>query len=1156
MKKINPNITRFPKATLKKSPPKLKKFDNPSVLDGPRDQLDLTDARKEVKRRKSFGRKVMEAGLYTTMGISAVAGIVGGGAVATNVDVVMEAMNQDQPVTTFAQDFQNSQKADTGKGSSAPTILDLSKEGIDLSQLPQDLDLQTESHSAQVSLSGEKTQAVVNHFSQSGTVQEGLTKQLKVVEGKVYQAIQRIDIKGGETLLTARVPFPSGDGSLVQIAGVDVPVGLNKLELEELPLVISYEVDPIKTGLQVDLKPANVERAPLPEGAKHALHLSSIRAEITHPEQGNIPISGRVKLSLDDGAATQRAMDSTNDPAKKAALGKRLEQIKKIQKLGKEQNLDSILDSVTREREIEFSGHLQGTSERMGDGTLHAWLTPDQDGDQRGDIQLTGELHTAAVDDIQFIPDQIKQSTQTKPEGRLEKFIETKISETIDSAAHSAIPKVLDGLRGTVQSKIQERFQTVVGKIEGKVDGMLDQSLDAVDSSLSDLGIDLKEIDIDAKTGDLVASINSESPLKEVLGPKIKISGQPGSSIENKSSTSKTPSTIVPIAARSKVQPSLSKPSVIIPGSSAREFLGELIEQPAVQEAFDSVTAETRSKIESTASNISGPSGKIRVDVDIPFPSNQQVDSPLGGISKLARKNIPFTAKYQVDDFGLDLKLDIQPVEVEEAVRPEAAKGNGVFLGAVKVGTGAMKTTVSGNVQLQKHQTQGGAPWAETALKEAFDQQDFGFQGDVSVGETESLFYVWVVPDHTGDGKADIAVAHRSLKSGAEDLKIGVSRVTDRTPSKDGSKSGLGQKLNGVVGQVIQDQIIQSGDKITENVAKILQRKVGDFLQDGSNQASAQLNGELSKLYSKIGKLEVPIPAGMQIPGADMSLKLGNVNVIGDNIVSEYSNQRLDSLSDVTSSLRSAAKQTEARPGELQAHVPGAVFNRLLADKSDGGSFDWNHLFDQAADKSNAIQHLKLAENDQGKPISPSIRMVDGRPTLTIQVDGQTNGIATPVSGGLKLLPGFVGDGLGWISDNTVGKLLGSRLQTEIQVPLELDVQDGKLDIGTGEVKFASPREKDFNIVDILPTRMLSSLITDGVAEAMGPEAVNKLLEKADVDADLSEYGVEWTRADLSGEEGKVPNLTVGVTIGKDLSGLVEQASSKIASQGANGNLR
>lgn len=233
-------------------------------------------------------------------------------------------------------------------------------------------------------------------------------------------------------------------------------------------------------------------------------------------------------------------------------------------------------------------------------------------------------------------------------------------------------------------------------------------------------------------------------------------------------------------------------------------------------------------------------------------------------------------------------------------------------------------------------------------------------------------------------------------------------------------------------------------------------------------------------------------------------------------------------------------------PGELRAHVPGVVFNRLLEDTSQGGPLDWNNILEKAADDSSAIKKLELAKNDQGETISPHIRVIDGMPTLTIQLDGDTNGIASPVSGAARLLPGFVGDGLGWLTDNTVGAVLGSRLQTEVQVPLDFGVQDGQLKIKTGEVKFASPEDVDIDFVDILPTRLLSGLITDGVASAFGPDAVNEMLQKQNIGADLSQFGLQWTRVDVQGNEGEAPNLTVGVTLGENLPDMIGKKAGEI----------
>ena len=113
-------------------------------------------------------------------------------------------------------------------------------------------------------------------------------------------------------------------------------------------------------------------------------------------------------------------------------------------------------------------------------------------------------------------------------------------------------------------------------------------------------------------------------------------------------------------------------------------------------------------------------------------------------------------------------------------------------------------------------------------------------------------------------------------------------------------------------------------------------------------------------------------------------------------------------------------------------------------------------------------------------------------------------------------------------------------------MPLDFGVRDGQLKIKTGEVKFASPEDVDLNLVDILPTRLLSGLITDGVASAFGPDAVNEMLQKQNIGADLSQFGLQWTRVDVQGSEGKAPNLTVGVKLGENLPDMIGRKAGEI----------
>lgn len=1151
LKQIDTKVTRFSGAPIRR---KHLTTDTGTLSSGiPTDEVELHKRDPELKAKeakKSLGRHVLEKGLSGVLLATSLAGALAGVGVSTNSEVIKEAMNQEQTVFMFGQNLHSQKTSQAAKPSTAPKVIDVTPdEATGLEGIQDHLNLKTTEHSVTATLGAEKTQALVNHFRQSEVVQGSLQSQLKTAETKVNEALKRVEISPGETLLSARVPFPSGDGSILQLGKMDLNVGLKKLAMEELPLVLSYEVAPIETGLQVKLSQANVDEATLPSGVDHGVHLGSVRAEVTHPDSCKIPLSGKVKVDLDDGSATRRALENTTDPATREALQARLAQIERIQKLAKDQNLEPLLDFVTENREVEFSGCLQGEGNRVADGLVHAWLTPDHDNDQRGDVRLSGELYTAALDGMQFKADRIhhKRSERVQ-EGGVYGFIQTKIAESIEQGARDAVPQVMSTLRGTVESKIQERFRAELGKVETQVDQTFDQTLDAAEKSGAGVGLDLERIDVDAKTGNLVAELDSKGPINETLGPRITIGAKKteaaqGPVVSPSAQTDDGP-TLVRVVENSTVKVDHSQPSVVIPGSSARRFLNELIKQPEVQEAFQTMTEGARSQIEKSATDLEGPSGSVNVDVAIPFPSQKNIDSPLGPIPELAEKNIPFQADYQIDNFGLALKLDVKPVEVEEAVRPKGVKEDAVFIGAIQVGTQPMTSAVKGQVQLHKGETRGGAEWAEQALDGAFKDQNFGFKSQVSVGETQSLFYIWVVPDNTGDGKADVAVAHRSLKTGAEALRVQVDEVTHQKKDGEAQPQGLGGKLNGVVSRVIEDQLEKSGDRLGGTVSKILESRVQEFLGAGSSQMGEQINSQLGDLYSKIGNLEIPVPEGMNVPGGKLKLELGKVKVEGDSIVSEYGNERTREI--LAGRTTHETDSQVVAPGELRAHVPGELINRMLADKSNGGPLDWNSLLGKAVEDSSAVKSLELAKDSDGKTISPKIRTINGKPTLTIQLDGDTNGIATPVSAGFRLLPGFVGDGLGWLSDNTVGAVLGSRLQTEVQIPLEFGVRDGTLKVGTGDVKFKTPADLGFNIVDILPTRLLSGLITDGIASAFGPDSVDAMLKKQNINADLSDFGLEWTRVEVKGEEGKTPNLTVGVTLGQKLPEMVGERANEI----------
>jgi len=376
---------------------------------------------------KSLGRRVFEKSLQGILLASSVVGAFSGIGIATNADVLKEAMNQEQPIQVFGQTRETDSNQGDGQApaqspasQSDARTLDVSPLNKPLAQFQDKVQIQTTQRGISASLEGQNAQALVNHFRDSEGVQEKIASQLLQAEQQINTALSAVKIPNGETLLTARVPFPSGEGSLLQVRGVDIPVGMRKLALEELPLVLNYEIDTVDTGMNVKLQRTEVDRATLPDGATKGIHLGAVRAEVQHGRENTIPVSGRVRVSIDDGAATRRALQKSNDPVQRKALQARLQQIERLQKLAKGQNIDSLLDFVTQDREVEFSGKLHSSSKRVADGTVHAWLTPDHDQDQRADVQLSGELYTAALDSMTFHADKLHHTeSQSMKDGGL-----------------------------------------------------------------------------------------------------------------------------------------------------------------------------------------------------------------------------------------------------------------------------------------------------------------------------------------------------------------------------------------------------------------------------------------------------------------------------------------------------------------------------------------------------------------------------------------------------------------------------------------------------------------------------------------------------------------------------------------------------------------
>ncbi len=1084
----------------------------------------------QPKPEPGWGRRLAKIGLGALSLSGSIAGVGTGLAVMTNYEVVQEAFTQTGPVYGFARDLNASQ---TSPEVAEPTMVNVSPNG-DISRLQNHLDVTTTETSLTANLEGEKAQAVLNTLRQSQKVQTALNGELAEVQVKINQKLRELNIKPGEALLEARIPFPTGEGSLIQLGQLDIPVGLNQLEMEELPLVLKYELDTLDSGVQVELQPTEVERAPLPQGVRSGLHLVSARAEASHPDLTQTRFSGRVKLALDDGSATRRALEKTHDPARRALLESRLERIERLQGAIEAQNLGPLLDFALGHRELTFDGHLAGPGENMGQGEVHAWLVPDQDGDQRADVRLASKLELPVLQVVQYQAEEVNHAA-TRESG-LAGRLQDEISARIETAAKKALPSVLDGLRGTIDGEVRKAIEKELVKAEGDLNRILDETLDSVAISTQGVGLDLSTLDVERGSSNLKASLRStEGTLRETLGPRVTVRKRPHNE-EETPVLEMEPMVLVPASDSSAIALKAGEPTIVVPGASARRFLGSILENPETQAAFDSLTLGARQQLGEKASNLPGLSGSIHLDVEIPFPSRANVASPLGPIPQMEAKNVPLRADYEVDSLGIDLKLQARLRNVDQAVRPRELGEDAVFLGAISVASEPFTSEVNGRVGVQKLETEGGAPWAETALDEAFLGQNFDFETEVSLDETEAMFYLWLGPDTNGDGRADVAISHRTLNTGAEGVAVTVKSVN----SEQGElalSSRLGGRLNGIVNRVVQTQIQQSAEKLRGVISTVLENEVDGLLEKGSDKIGDLLNERLPGMYQKLENLEVPLPRELA-PGGNLDVGLNELTVSGDSLIVSYGDQRTAELLRGTEPAGIQAR--ELAPGELVVSLPGELVNRLVADQAVGGPMDWNSVLNQAVKGSGVLKSLKLATDQDGVPLSPSLKMVDGQPTLSLAVDGQTNGLATPVTAGARKLPGFLGDGLGWLTEHTAGALLGSRLRGEVQVPVEFALESGALEIHPGEARLVEPEAgTKRRLEDYLPTRALSSLITDALARSLGPKVVNKMLSQVEPTVDPSALGLQWSRIEAEGEDGQAPTLLVGVSAAPNMPNLL-----------------
>ena len=440
-------------------------------------------------------------------------------------------------------------------------------------------------------------------------------------------------------------------------------------------------------------------------------------------------------------------------------------------------------------------------------------------------------------------------------------------------------------------------------------------------------------------------------------------------------------------------------------------------------------------------------------------------------------------------------------------------------------------------------------------LQEGYDQS-LPFEARVKTGDqalATTTLYLWAVPDQSGDGRADIQVTQQQDLSGLDNLQVELTRLgPDGTPAQGRLAGMLHQRVQQGLSQGIRNHLPQ----VTKDLQKMAGKKAASEFSKGTPKLQEIANQLLAKAYGRTENMT--IKTGHTL-APELSAGVRRVEVTPQGLLVDLQ------TSQGTVGDAEFAPGLKLAPGQAAAALDLGLLNRHLRDASQGGSIHWNQLLDGVKNKAELLE-LRFGQDSRGKTQPPQLVMRNGQLALEFDIVARMPGVK-PTKGATGLVKGATGaldSGMGEVQsalkkeagglgavlggvlrapffvvdkvaeggkaviDHTVGKVVDAvpevatrpTVNTRVSIPLRVYTQQGELHIEArgDSVEFEKARSQvPFDLLDLLPTRLLSNLVVGAVADAQGPEQVGKQVDQRGVELDLTRsLGLHFEDARLS----------------------------------------
>ncbi len=572
--------------------------------------------------------------------------------------------------------------------------------------------------------------------------------------------------------------------------------------------------------------------------------------------------------------------------------------------------------------------------------------------------------------------------------------------------------------------------------------------------------------------------------------------------------------------------------AVVVPGSTLSRIAGQAQQSPLARKFLQERALEAQQSLTRVLAEQRSPEGHLLLDARLPLPTGERaffhvgpVNLPSLGVNNFELREVPLVVGYRVGPLAPSLKVGLETLQAEAPLRPASLGAEGVYLGSVRVSVSPQQSSlpVEGGLSLsldqdgsalreQLGELQGklkavpaGSPRAlqleqliarhqhlleqgqslpdRELVRAAFGDQQVAFKASLEAGPdalARATYHVWMGRDVTGDGRSDLHLASENDFSRLEGLKVELHELRGQGQRPEGFLPGL---VHEQVEKAFTQAIRKALPEATDSLRRAAIERLGAELEQGNPWVAEQGNQALACGYAEGVSMRVPPLAGTG--GRELQYGVGKVQIGAQGMLVEMGAPSRASQQEVSLPF-------SLKPGEVGLRLPGEELNARLRD-----TIDWQSLLNQMR-KTQGLKELSFGPGGQPRFIYDR---TSGKPAITFDIRARSEGAI----------------------------FFDAKVNTGVVVPLELRAHQGRLEVKpvADGVRMTNPKEPlPFDPTDLLPTRLLSNLIANLVAQAQASNSLAGQLKNG-LSVSLEEKGLDFLEVTAQPRSQGAPDLAV-----------------------------